>query len=85
MAAIHIPFTVPDYSARSTSEGTMNYYDPLADLIQVAEDCCADRGQLSKAAALQTLQTVLRANPELSRELQRRMAAELRYGGRGKN
>jgi hypothetical protein len=28
---------------------------------------------------------VLRANPELSRELQRRMAAELRYGGRGRN
>ena len=55
------------------------------DLIQVAEDCCADHGQLSKAAALQNLQTVLRANPELSRELQRRMAAELRYGGRGGN
>jgi hypothetical protein len=84
VAAIHIPFTVPDYSARSKSEGTMNY-DPLADLIQVAEDCCADRGQLSKAAALQNLQTVLRANPELSRELQRRMAAELKYGGRGRN
>jgi hypothetical protein len=57
----------------------------LADLIQVAEDCCADHGQLSKAAALQNLQTVLRANPELSRELQRRMAAELKYGGRGRN
>jgi hypothetical protein len=56
-------------------------YDPSADLIQVAEDCCADHGQISKAAALQNLQTVLRANPELSRELQRRMAAELKYGG----
>jgi hypothetical protein len=51
----------------------------------VAEDCCADRNQLSKAAALQNLQTVLRANPELSRELQRPMAAELKYGGRGGN
>jgi hypothetical protein len=60
-------------------------YDPLADLIQVAEDCCADSGQPSKAVALQNLQTVLRANPELSRELQRRMAAELRYGGRDRN
>jgi hypothetical protein len=84
VAAIHIPFIVPDYSARSKSKGTMNY-DPLADLIQVAEDCCADHGQLSKAAALQNLQIVLRANPELSRELQRRMAAELRYGERGRN
>jgi hypothetical protein len=28
-------------------------YDPLAELIQVAEDCCADHGQLSKVAALQ--------------------------------
>jgi hypothetical protein len=60
-------------------------YDPLADLIQVAEDCCADHGQLSKAAALQNLQIVLRANLELSRELQRRMAAELRYGERGRD
>jgi hypothetical protein len=60
-------------------------YDPLADIIQVAEDCCADQGQISKAAALQNLQIVLRANPELSRELQRRMAAEMRYGGRGRN
>jgi hypothetical protein len=60
-------------------------YDPLADLIRVAEDCCADHGQLSKAAALQNLQIILRANPELSRELQRRMAAELKYGGRGGN
>jgi hypothetical protein len=50
----------------------------LADLIQVAEDCCADHGQLSKVAALQNLQTVLRTNPELSRKLQRRLAAELR-------
>jgi hypothetical protein len=84
MAAIHIPFTIPDYSARSTSEGTMNY-DPLADIIQVAEDCCADCGYRSKAVALQNLQIILRGNPELSRELQRRMAAELRYGGRGRN
>jgi hypothetical protein len=53
-------------------------YDPLADLIQVAEDCCADHGQISKAAALQNLQTVLRANPELSRELR------LPHGGRAK-
>jgi hypothetical protein len=60
-------------------------YDPLADLIQVAEDCCADHGQLSKAAALQNLQIVLRANPELSRELQRRMAAELKHSERGRN
>jgi hypothetical protein len=47
-------------------EVTRMNYDPLADLIQVAEDCCADHGQISKAAALQNLQTVLRANPELS-------------------
>jgi hypothetical protein len=60
-------------------------YDPFADLIQVAEDCCADYGQPSKAAALQNLQTVLRANPQLSRQLQRRMEAELKYGGRSGN
>jgi hypothetical protein len=60
-------------------------YDPLADLIQMAEDCCADHGQISKAAALQSLQIILRANPELSRELQRRMAAELKYDGRSGN
>jgi hypothetical protein len=60
-------------------------YDPLADLIQMAEDCCADHGQISKAAALQNLQIILRANPELSRELQRRMAAELKYDGRSGN
>ena len=59
-------------------------YDPLADLIQFAEDCCSDCGYLSKATALQNLQTVLRANPELSRELQRRMAKEL-MSGRDRN
>jgi hypothetical protein len=60
-------------------------YDPLEELIHIAEEYCADHGQLSKAAGLQKVQTVLRANPELSRELQRRIAAELKSGGRGRN
>jgi hypothetical protein len=41
VAAIHIRFTAPIIVAVTTNEGTMNY-DPLADLIQVAEDGCAD-------------------------------------------
>jgi hypothetical protein len=79
-----MPFTVPDYSARCDKRGH-DELRPVGRFYPGGRDCCADHGQISKAAALQNLQTVLRANPELSRELQRRMAAELRYGGRGRN
>ena len=60
---VHIQFTAARYSW-SRKRGHVNY-DPLVELIHIAEGCCADHGRLSKAAALQDLQTVLRANPEL--------------------
>jgi hypothetical protein len=53
-------------------------YDALVDLLQTAEQSCEAMGQMSKAVALRNLQTVLREDSELSRELQRRMARQLR-------
>jgi hypothetical protein len=56
----------------------MNEYDALVDLIRVAEESCAECGHMTKAVSLRNLQTVLRANPEISKQLQRGMAEELR-------
>jgi hypothetical protein len=53
-------------------------YDPLVDLIHVAEEACNTCGLISKADALKNLQTVLRRNPVISLQLQRGMAVELR-------
>ena len=48
-------------------------YDPLADLLEVAAESCDETGQPSKAAALMNLRTVLNEEPELSKELLRRV------------
>jgi len=56
----------------------MDQYDPLADLIHFAEQACDNQGQISKAAALENLQLVLREDSELSKELQRRLAQRLK-------
>jgi len=53
----------------------MEEYDPLIEILKCAEESCEHR---SKAVALHNLQQVLRADVELSKELQRRMAAMLR-------
>ena len=53
----------------------MQEYDPLIDILKVAENSVRHPG---KADALKNLQAVLRADVVLSKELQRRMAAVLR-------
>jgi hypothetical protein len=53
-------------------------YDPLVDLLHTAEQSCEAMGQPSKVVALQNLQVVLREDAELSKELQRRMARQLK-------
>ena len=53
----------------------MQEYDPLIEILKFAEESC---NPPSKAVALRNLQQVLRADVELSKELQRRMAAVLR-------
>jgi hypothetical protein len=50
-------------------------YDPLVEILNVAENSVEHAG---KSAALRNLQIVLRADPSLSKELQKRMAAALR-------
>ena len=50
-------------------------YDPLIEILNVAEDAVDHPG---KSAAIRNLQIVLKADPSLSRELQKRMAAVLR-------
>lgn len=57
-------------------------YDPLADLFDVAAESCEDLGKISKAQMLRNLQSVLKEEPELSKELQRRMAQLLKNGVR---
>ena len=52
----------------------MEPYDPLVEILQVAEESCESLGRISKASALRNLQTVLRADNDLSKEIQRRMA-----------
>jgi hypothetical protein len=53
-------------------------YDPLADLLEVAAESCDESLQPSKANALRNLQIVLKKEPELSKELLRRMAQLLK-------
>jgi hypothetical protein len=55
-------------------------YDPLIEILNVAENAVNHPG---KSAALRNLQIVLRADPSLSRELQKRMAAALRVIPKG--
>ena len=50
-------------------------YDPLVEILNVAENSVGHGG---KSAAIRNLQIVLRADPGLSKELQKRMAAVLR-------
>jgi hypothetical protein len=50
-------------------------YDPLIEILNVAENSVDHPG---KAAAIRNLQIVLTADPSLSKELQKRMAAVLR-------
>jgi hypothetical protein len=50
-------------------------YDPLIEILNVAENSVEHAG---KAAAIRNLQIVLTADPSLSKELQKRMAAVLR-------
>ena len=52
----------------------MEQYDPLVEILQVAEESCESLGRISKASALRNLQRVLRADEGLSREIQKRMA-----------
>jgi hypothetical protein len=53
---------------------TMQEYDPLVEILRVAEKTSESLGQIGKSAALRNLQTVLRLDRELSEGLQRRMA-----------
>ena len=50
-------------------------YDPLVETLNVAENSVEHP---AKAVAIRNLQSVLKADPNLSKELQRRMAAVLR-------
>lgn len=50
-------------------------YDPLIEILNVAEKSVKHAG---KSAAIRNLQIVLRADPNLSKELQKRMAETLR-------
>jgi hypothetical protein len=50
-------------------------YDPLIEILNVAENSVEHAG---KSAAIRNLQIVLRGDPNLSKELQKRMAATLR-------
>jgi hypothetical protein len=52
----------------------MDLYDPLADLLDLAAESCEVRLLPSKALMLRNLQIVLKKEPELSKELLRRMA-----------
>jgi hypothetical protein len=54
---------------------TMLEYDPLVEMLYIAEKACESLGQIGKSAALRNLQMVLRFDRELSEGLQRRMAA----------
>jgi hypothetical protein len=53
-------------------------YDPLADLLEVAAESCEDLGKISKAQMLRNLQDVLKEEPELSKDLARRIAKRLK-------
>ena len=53
----------------------MQEYDPLIEILQVAEESVEHP---AKSAVLRNLQTVLKQGPNLSRELGKRIAAVLR-------
>jgi len=53
----------------------MQEYDPLVEVLHVAEESCESLGQIGKSAALRSIQAVLRSDPDLSKEIQKRMAA----------
>jgi hypothetical protein len=59
----------------SPLEDDMQEYDPLIEILNVAQESVEHP---AKSAALRNLQAVLRQDPELSRELGKRMAAMLR-------
>ena len=50
----------------------MPEYDPLIEILEYATESCEQR---SKANVLRNLQAVLRADTDLSKELQRRIVA----------
>lgn len=50
-------------------------YDPLVEILNVAQNSVEHPG---KSAAMRSLQIVLKADPSLSKELQKRMAVALR-------
>jgi hypothetical protein len=51
------------------------HYDPLIEILNVAENSVEHAG---KSAVIRNLQIVLRTDPSLSKELQSRMAVLLR-------
>jgi hypothetical protein len=53
-------------------------YDPLADLLESVAELCEQIGEPSKALTLRNLRAVLMEEPELSKELQRRIAKRLK-------
>ena len=53
----------------------MDHYDPLIDILKTAEESVVHP---SKAAVLRNLQTVLREDAELSKELGKRLAEILK-------
>jgi len=53
----------------------MERYDPLIDVLKIAEESVSHPG---KAAVLRNLQTALREDAELSKELGRRVAEILK-------
>ena len=53
----------------------MQQYDPLVEILHVAEQSCELLGQVGKSDALRNLQAVLKADVGLSKEIQKRMAA----------
>lgn len=55
----------------------MTEYDALVELLRLAEELCFADRQPSKACAMANLQAVLKEDVELSKMLQRRMAAKL--------
>ena len=70
---------VSRYSAKlPAGANAMQGYDPLVEILHVAEESCESLGQIGKSAALRNLQTVLRADQVLSKEIQKRMAACLK-------
>jgi len=55
----------------------MQEYDPLVDILKVAEQFCELLVQIGKSDALRNLQAVLKVDVDLSKEIQKRMTASL--------